>query len=201
MPQQKMSEVAYREALDHLVITCVDLVFTQGAQVLLAQRRYSPRASWWIVGGRMVAGEAPLDTACRKAREEAGLGELSPERFRWVGVYSTCFAQRRQPPEHHGSHSVNLTYAVELTWVERQHLTLTPEEYRDWQWVDYLSTEMESTEMESTEMESTNLQASDLQSSEMDLSLGGCLDLNALQEMDRALLQVLQDLRSLSKKR
>lgn len=132
----RMAEAVYSQALDYLVFGCVDLVFTFQTQVFLAKRRTFPRPDWWIVGGRMIAGESPLDTAQRKAAEEAHLTNLHGTRYRCIGVYSTCFAKRQQLPQHHGSHSLNITYQVELTPPEKTALWLREEEYITWQWVD-----------------------------------------------------------------
>lgn len=123
----------FSQALDHLVITCVDLVFTYEQQVLLAKRRTYPQKSWWVIGGRMIAGESPLQSAQRKAKEEAGLA-IATGRFNFMGVYSTCFAHRQQAPQDRGLHSLNLTYAVALTDSEKQQLRLDPHEYQEWQW-------------------------------------------------------------------
>ncbi len=132
----RLPEQMYSLALDHLVLTCVDLALIHHQQVLLARRNQYPRKSWWLIGGRMIAGEDPLVTAQRKASEEADLS-LSRDRFHYVGVYSTCFALREQAPQHHGSHTVNLTYAVRLTVDEKASLKLSPQEYdTGYQWVD-----------------------------------------------------------------
>jgi ADP-ribose pyrophosphatase YjhB (NUDIX family) len=133
-PDDRMSDDVYSTALDFLVFACVDLVFTYQNQVLLAKRNTAPRSSWWIVGGRMAAGEAPKATARRKAQQEAQLANLETSRLQYVGVYSTCFAVRHQPPQHHGSHSVNITYQIELTLQEKEQLRLRSDEYDVWQW-------------------------------------------------------------------
>jgi len=131
-----MSEAAYSSALDHIVFTCVDIAFLYGDRLLLAKRNHYPRRSWWIIGGRMVAGESPIETAQRKASEEAQLHHLATERFQYVGVYSTSFALREQAPIHHGSHSVNLTYQVTLSEPETHLLQLTSSEYDShYQWI------------------------------------------------------------------
>ncbi|XGV99225.1 MAG: NUDIX domain-containing protein [Leptolyngbya sp. BL-A-14] len=132
----RMPEAVYSTALDFLVFACVDLVFTHQHQILLAKRNTEPRSSWWIVGGRMAAGEAPTTTAIRKARQEAQLTNLDTDRFRCIGVYSTCFATRRQAPKHHGSHSLNVTYQIELTAQEKERVNLRSDEYDTWQWLD-----------------------------------------------------------------
>lgn len=137
-PGDKMPATAYATALDYIVFTCVDLAFTCNRQLLLAKRNRYPRKSWWIVGGRIMAGESPLDAARRKATEEAQLTDLSPERFRYIGAYSTCFARRDQEPINNGSHSINLTYQVDLSDMEKEQLVLSPAEYdSEWQWVGF----------------------------------------------------------------
>jgi ADP-ribose pyrophosphatase YjhB (NUDIX family) len=124
----------YSQALDHLVIACVDIVLTHQTEIFLAKRQYPPRPSWWILGGRMVAGEAPLVAASRKIREEAAL-DVAGDRLQFVGVYSTCFAHRQQPPQQNGLHSLNITYQVELTPIEKAHLKLSTTEYEQGEWM------------------------------------------------------------------
>ncbi|MGA7934221.1 MAG: NUDIX hydrolase [Kovacikia sp.] len=136
-PEDRMPVSQYGLALDYLVFTCVDLAFTWNHQVLLARRNQYPRKSWWVMGGRMVAGESPIAAAQRKTAEEAGLPDLQSERFEYVGVYSTCFAFRNQEPRQNGSHSVNLTYRVALTEAEKTQVTLNQEYDSDWQWVEF----------------------------------------------------------------
>ena len=135
-PDDRLSEDVYSTALDFLVFACVDLVFTYQNQILLAKRNTKPRSSWWVVGGRMTAGEAPKATARRKAQQEAQLAVLDTSRFRYIGVYSTCFAVRSQAPQQHGSHSLNITYQVELTASEKEQLRLRSDEYDTWKWVN-----------------------------------------------------------------
>jgi len=137
-PGENLSQETYARALDHLVITCVDIALVFDSQVFLAKRRQYPRKSWWLIGGRMRAGESPLETAQRKLAQEAGL-TVTGDRLHYVGVYSTCFAIRAQPPQHHGSHSVNLTYQLQLTAPEKTQISLDPQEYEpDWGWFDFL---------------------------------------------------------------
>lgn len=131
----QLPETVYAIALDYLVIACVDLVFTHQQQVLLAKRNRLPRPSWWVVGGRMVAGEDPRQTAQHKAAQEAGLENLERARFQPIGVYSTCFAVRQQLPQEHGAHTLNLAFAIELTVAEKTQLRLHASEYDTWCWV------------------------------------------------------------------
>lgn len=135
-PADRLPEAIYGKALDFLVFACVDLVFTHRNQILLAKRNTEPRSSWWIVGGRMAAGEEPKATARRKAQQEAQLDVLDASRFQFLGVYSTCFAVRHQAPQQHGSHSLNITYQIELMLEEKERLKLRSDEYDTWQWVE-----------------------------------------------------------------
>lgn len=132
----RLPEALYSTALDYLVITCVDLAFVWERQLLLAQRTHYPRQSWWLIGGRMVAGESPITAAQRKAAEEAQLMNLNVDRFQWIGAYSTCFAMRAQEPRQHGSHTVNLTYMVQLTDREQAQVQLSQAEYNsNYRWL------------------------------------------------------------------
>lgn len=159
--EDRISDQVYSNALDHLVIACVDVAFTYQGKVLLVKRNRYPRRSWWVVGGRMIAGEAPKQTAIRKVLRELSL-QIDASRLQYVGVYSTCFAFRHQAPQHHGSHTLNLTYQTELTPLEQETIELHPDEHEIWQWVEMSE-------------------------------VSHWLDRH--QEMDRALLQVIQDLR------
>ncbi|NET06335.1 MAG: NUDIX domain-containing protein [Symploca sp. SIO2B6] len=125
----------YRLALDYLVITCVDIVFLYQNQILLGKRNQYPRKGWWVIGGRMFAGESPKFSVQRKARQEAGLN-LDAERFEYINAYSTCFSLRSQEPQEHGLHSVNLTYKTKLTQTEKNKLQLVHSEYEQWQWFE-----------------------------------------------------------------
>ncbi|WP_299410700.1 NUDIX domain-containing protein [Acaryochloris sp. IP29b_bin.148] len=123
----------FSQALDHLVITCVDLVFTYQQQVLLAKRCTYPQKSWWVIGGRMIAGESPLQAAQRKAEQEAGLA-IAADRFQYRGIYSTCFAHRQQSPRDRGLHSLNIHYQVVLSASEQAQIVLERKEYDEWRW-------------------------------------------------------------------
>lgn len=130
-----LSEEIYGVALDHLVIACVDVALICQNQVLLVQRNRHPRPSWWIVGGRMIAGEDPKQTAIRKTAQELGLYELDADRLHYVSSYSTCFAFRHQAPQHHGSHTLNITYSLALTADEREKIVIHPDEHQTWRWM------------------------------------------------------------------
>lgn len=135
-PHDRMPEEVYRAALDHLVIACVDVVLTHQGQVFLLKRDRYPHPSWWVLGGRMVAGESPQAAALRKLKQDVHLEGVEATRLHKVGVYSTCFAKRHQAPQENGSHTLNITYQLELTAEELEKLVWNPAEYRNGQWVD-----------------------------------------------------------------
>ncbi|MEM1427654.1 MAG: NUDIX hydrolase, partial [Cyanobacteria bacterium P01_H01_bin.130] len=122
------------QALDALVIACVDVVLIWGDRILLGERRQPPRPGWWVIGGRMIHGESPIEAVQRKLREEAGLGNVAGDRLSFIGVFSTRFSQRGQPPTNHGLHSINLTYRLELTDEEAEGIILDKREYGRSQW-------------------------------------------------------------------
>jgi ADP-ribose pyrophosphatase YjhB (NUDIX family) len=124
----------YASVLDKIVITCVDLLFIHNNQVLLGKRNCHPANGWWVVGGRMLVGESPTDAVIRKAQEEANL-TIGRSPIQFLGVYSTVFATRSQPPVENGLHSVNLLHAIPLSDDQRASLKLTSREYDEWIWV------------------------------------------------------------------
>lgn len=81
----------------------------------------------------MIAGESPLQAAQRKAEQEAGLA-IAEDRFRCMGIYSTCFAHRQQPPQDQGLHSLNINYQVALSAIEKTQISLDIDEYDEWRW-------------------------------------------------------------------
>ncbi|MGD1939000.1 MAG: NUDIX domain-containing protein [Cyanophyceae cyanobacterium] len=129
-----LESTVYGQSLDALVIACVDVVLIWGDHVLLGQRKQPPRDDWWVIGGRMVHGESPLKAAQRKLQEEAGLTDIKESRLEFIGVLSTRFSERSQPPQHHGLHSINLTYRLKLTDAEGQGIQLDSAEYGRCQW-------------------------------------------------------------------
>jgi ADP-ribose pyrophosphatase YjhB (NUDIX family) len=126
----------YAQALDVLVIACVDILVTHRDHIFLVKRKTYPHPSWWFIGGRMQAGESPIGAAQRKVSEDIGLGTIAAERFRYVGIFSTQFARRQQPPQENGLHTLNLTYHLTVSPEEIRHIQLCDQEYAESQWLD-----------------------------------------------------------------
>jgi ADP-ribose pyrophosphatase YjhB (NUDIX family) len=129
-----MSPDTYAQVLDTVVITCVDVLFVHGHQVLLGKRNRHPCYGWWVIGGRMLAGESPLVAVQRKVKEETRL-EIGRSRIQFFGVYSTAFATRHQSPIDNGLHSVNLAHFITISDEEKRQISLTRAEYDAWVWV------------------------------------------------------------------
>lgn len=125
----------YAQALDALVIACVDILVTHRDHIFLAKRKTYPHLSWWFIGGRMQAGESPVRAAQRKVLEDISLAGIAAERFRYVGTFSTQFARRQQPPQENGLHTLNLTYHLTVSPEEIRQIQLCDQEYAESQWV------------------------------------------------------------------
>ena len=99
---------------DNFVPASVDVLpIKNGAaerSILLGLRRDEPRA-WWTIGGRMVPGESPYETASRVLRKEFGfdLG-LELNRLKFLCVNSSVFALREQPPKENGRHCLVIVF-------------------------------------------------------------------------------------------
>lgn len=83
----------YRKISSRIPIVCVDLLIWHEWKLLLVKRKNHPlKGKWWVVGGRILLGEEPLDAVKRKAKEEVGL-DVTKANF--VGYYSDIFERNR----------------------------------------------------------------------------------------------------------
>ncbi len=127
----------YGKIRDGVVIACVDIILFSKGHVLLAKRRIEPlKSQWWVIGGKMNPGETPPDAAARKLWEEAHV-KVPSKRLQYLGVYSTVFKKRNEPPFNNGSHTINLTYLLDVTEKEKQSLHLDEHEYESSQWFTF----------------------------------------------------------------
>lgn len=66
-------------------IPCVDIIIHQDRKVLLCLRNNEPvKDGWWLPGGRILKGEAIIQTAHRKAKEELDIDIIVEKQ---VGTY------------------------------------------------------------------------------------------------------------------
>jgi colanic acid biosynthesis protein WcaH len=92
----------YDRILSLIPIVCVDVAIIYAGKILFIKRRDEPAAGeWWLPGGRLYRGEALIDCAYRKAKEEVGLDCKSA---RLVHYEATNFGS---------IHSVNFCYLLE----------------------------------------------------------------------------------------
>lgn len=132
-----LSDPVYSQALDALVIACVDILPIHGEQVLLGRRSWEPQQDWWCFGGRMHKGELYQIAAQRNVQRELfqGVSKITvhPDRFTLVGVYNLLWSTRAQEPAENGCHMISITMMLSLT--EEEISFLCPnEEYHDVKW-------------------------------------------------------------------
>lgn len=72
---RNIPEELYSRIRRIMPLVCVDLVVVNGeGQLLMVRRKNEPAmGEWWFPGGRVLFGEARIDAARRKLREECGL--------------------------------------------------------------------------------------------------------------------------------
>lgn len=129
-----LPEATYSQALDALVLACVDFIPLHRGRLMLSRRTRTPHRDWWINGGRMRTGELYAEAAERLARQELGL-MLDPERFHLLGYYSLIWDERAQLPHENGCHTLSITHTIELTTHEIASIDLN-DEYDTATWVD-----------------------------------------------------------------
>ena len=103
---------------------------SEGWRVLLL-RAYG---YWDCPKGRVAAGEEPIDTARREAREETGLDDLE---FAWGESFTET--------EPYGSEKKRARYFLARTATETVSLPVNPElgkpEHHEWRWCDFEAAE------------------------------------------------------------
>lgn len=133
-PIPVMQEEKYAEALDALVVACVDIVLVHKGLILLGERSRHPHPDWWILGGRMFRGEYFEDTAQRILAAEGGITVKDKDRFRKIGVANFLWNERAQWPAGNGSQQISITTLLLLKEEEIELLTHN-DEYNQFSWV------------------------------------------------------------------
>jgi len=128
-----LDDAAYSDATQCLVLLCVDaLVINRKERALYVARRKSrPAKDWqWFIGGRRKFGEHALQGMVRTFQRETKLW-VPPRMFRYVDLNEYFFVDRQQVPQNIGTHSVALTYSVNLSERQIAMIRLDPHEYHD----------------------------------------------------------------------
>jgi ADP-ribose pyrophosphatase YjhB (NUDIX family) len=132
-----LSDAAYAEALDALVVCCADVAILHHGLWLIARRAWEPHPDWWVIGGRMRKGELIEQAVRRNVRRELHLDIPEVRLLNIIGYYNTMWDTRAQEPTTNGCHLFSIMTAVHLTADEKARIQLN-EEYSDAQWVDPL---------------------------------------------------------------
>jgi ADP-ribose pyrophosphatase YjhB (NUDIX family) len=125
-----MSDAAYAEAMDSMVIVCTDVVIVDpdSETIMLVKRKAKPMKGWWWIGGRVRKGEPFVIAAARNFKRETGL-DIALERFVYVMDSRYFWKDRQQEPQDAGSDNLAYTFSVELTADELEQIVLDPNEY------------------------------------------------------------------------
>jgi ADP-ribose pyrophosphatase YjhB (NUDIX family) len=130
-----MDDEVYAKALDAIVLTCTDIALTKNGQMFLGKRTRHPQPDWWIVGGRMRAGETFTASATRLLKKELNL-PIAPERLLQLTVFAAAWKERAFAPANNGTHTVSIVLTAEISNDEAGHIKLN-DEYSDSGWMDF----------------------------------------------------------------
>ena len=102
--------------MESFTIVGTDVLFInrERRSFYLAKRKALPLLGYWMIGGRMWAGEDPRTSMQRVTKRETGL-ELAPERFTFVTLNRYLWATRAQIPHEKGSDNLCYTFIAELS--------------------------------------------------------------------------------------
>ncbi len=133
-----LPDTVYSQALDALVIACVDVMPFYRGRMLIGRRRWQPQADWWIFGGRMRKGELYQQAAERNIMRELFSSSdnhiIELDRFRTVGIYNLIWDQRAQEPSNAGCQHISVAMMIRLTRQEASSIRPN-EEFSETQWV------------------------------------------------------------------
>lgn len=133
-----LPESVYNQALDTLVIGCVDVIPMYNGRMLIGLRAWEPQPDWWCFGGRMCKGELYQVAAARNVKRELFSGideiEIQPNRFVLVGIYNLIWDRRAQEPIENGCHVLSVVMLLPLISVEAASLCPN-EEYCETRWI------------------------------------------------------------------
>lgn len=123
----------YREIISVIPIVCVDVVIrNEAGKVLLLRRKNEPlKDQWWVVGGRIHAGEPARQACVRKTFEESG---LAIEELEFLGFYEDVF-DKNSFDEAKPYHTLSLVFETRVTKKQAIHLDA---QHTEWAWFDSL---------------------------------------------------------------
>lgn len=131
-----MSDDAYVQAVSSMVIVCADILFYSASKgvVYLAKRKSKPLSNWWMIGGRIKAGDTGEQGAVNNIKRETGL-EVDPSRLKFLAMNRYFFNNRQQEPQDIACDSLSYTYALDISdeefVVAKEHL-----DKNEYEWMD-----------------------------------------------------------------
>ena len=124
----------YGRALDCFVKGCADILLTdEKGMMLMGKRKVHPQPDWWVLGGRMKAGDTPEEAAGRNCKRETGV-DIPPERWSFVCCHTMLWQFRKQAPEGNGTADFGVIMTAVVTEEERAKMTMCSEEYEEFGW-------------------------------------------------------------------
>jgi isopentenyldiphosphate isomerase len=124
----------YGRALDCFVKGCADLLLTDDrGMMLMGKRKVHPQPDWWVLGGRMKAGDTVEEAAGRNCRRETGI-DIAPERWSFVCCQTMLWQFRKQAPEGNGTADFGVIMTARITAEERASMNMCSEEYESFGW-------------------------------------------------------------------
>lgn len=132
-----LDQDTYSMALDNLVIACVDIALIYDDRMLIGKRLYHPLKDWYIVGGRLRAGEKPQIAASRHIFETLGLQikDCDVQRYKYIMNFYGAWAKRAHPPSSNGTHTHSSVYAIRISNQEMNSIKLLGE-FMQVEWVN-----------------------------------------------------------------
>ena len=120
----------YRQILENMPISCVDIVIFHKGKVLLVYRKEEPaKGKWWVPGGRIHKNEKLNDAVTRKVKEETNLDVIIEKQ---IGGYE-YMSDKGIYDLKTGTHAVTVNYLV--TPLEGQEIKVD-ETSSDYRWID-----------------------------------------------------------------
>lgn len=144
-----LNDDEYGRALDTFVKACVDAVIVRKSEngmdweMLLGKRNIEPYSNWWTFGGRMRAGETPLQTLQRNLERDLDMFPQDIQRIEFLTLGSFAWGTREQKPKHHGTCDIILFHLITLCSSEKS-FQATPLEYSDIRWIPFMEIAEES---------------------------------------------------------
>ena len=116
MQPVRLSDGDFAAAMESFTIVGTDVLFVNRTNqtIYLAQRIALPLQGFWMIGGRMFAGENEFESMKRTVKRETSL-DLPTDRFELITVNRYLWATRAQEPHDKGSDNLCYTFVAELT--------------------------------------------------------------------------------------